>query len=76
MTVKNDCALSGCNRAKLADESTVTANIKGVPVTFVPCAYHFEMLEVMDPSLYSLGYTYTNDIEMRLHPAVPTTPVE
>jgi hypothetical protein len=76
MTVKNDCDLFGCNRAKLTDGTNVTASIKGVPVTFVPCAYHYEMLEVMDPSLYSLGYTYTNDIELRLHPAVPQTPTE
>jgi hypothetical protein len=73
MVVKNDCAFYGCNRSK-QPEATLTVQIKGVDVTIEPCSYHYEMLEVMDPELYSIGYTFTNDIELRLHPAVPAPP--
>jgi hypothetical protein len=68
MVVKDDCDLYGCNRAKQTD-ATITVQIKGVDVTLGVCSYHYELLEVMDPSLYSVGYTYTNQVELRLHPA-------
>lgn len=73
MVVRDDCAFYGCNRSKQSD-ATVTVQIKGVNVSLEPCSYHYELLEVMDPSLYSIGYTYTNDIEIRLHPAAPAPP--
>jgi hypothetical protein len=68
------CDFYGCYRSK-NEENALTAIVVGEQSKdIVACNYHHEMLEVMDPSLYSIGLTYIGEPEIRLHPAVPASP--
>lgn len=68
------CPIYGCKRSKNVAALEVTLSIKGVDVKIVPCDFHVEMFETMPADLYSVGYTFTNEIEIRLHPAAPAPP--
>lgn len=75
-TTPTYCGLYGCNRSKNPVDLAVTTVVDDQMITFIPCNFHYEMLEVMDPSLYSFGFTYRGDLEMRLHPVTPVVPAE
>lgn len=73
MVVANHCDIYGCYRTK-NDSAVVNVTIDDQQKTYTVCDYHFEILEVVDPSLYSIGLTYTGEPEIRLHPAVNVNP--
>lgn len=62
------CGFYGCNRPKLRTE-TVDVVVDGQALVLSTCAYHQDIINNGDPTKYSLGYSYTGEVEIRLHPA-------
>lgn len=57
--------------------ATVTLTFDGEPRTIKVCDEHLAFFEDFDPVIWSLGLTYTNEVEIRpiaAQPAPPETP--
>lgn len=67
------CDIYGCRNAALPGKET-TAEIDGDTVNLELCDEHFAFFEATNPDKYSIGYTFTQRVEVRLHPAKSTTP--
>lgn len=64
-----ECEIYGC-RKPLEDGATVTVEIDGVQYVYNICTYHGEFFRDADPLYYSIGLTFTQEPEIRVHPAI------
>lgn len=67
------CGFFGCNRRPLKNE-TVDIVVDGQALTLSTCAYHMDIIHNGDSTKYSIGYAYTGEPEIRIHPAPATPP--
>jgi hypothetical protein len=63
------CGFFGCQR-RLLDNVQVDIVVNGDALSISTCAYHLDIIINGDPTKYSIGYAYTGEPEIRLHPAV------
>jgi hypothetical protein len=64
------CDLYGCYRAKKPG-ATQNVTVDGQDYILEICYYHWDLFNVMTPSMYTMGRTYNGEIEFRFIPAVP-----
>ena len=69
------CDIYGCRNAALPGKET-TAVVDGETVNLELCDEHLAFFDTMKPENYSIGRTFTQEIEVRAHPAKPATPPE
>lgn len=65
-----DCEIYGC-RKPLLSGATYTAVIGSETRVLQICEYHADIFKSMDPSLYQVGITMGNEVEVRFWPAIP-----
>ena len=71
----NQCQFYGCYRDRKPD-ATATVSFSDFDITLSICADHEEIFKVTPPEGFQIGFTVTNEVELRSIPVHPNVPQE
>lgn len=73
---QNPCDIYGCRNKQYKDSTVTVAIGEEVNKVLDVCATHLSFFETMQPEHYTIGYTFTQEVEVRPVPSRPVPPAE